>query len=140
MGDNNDDSSPLDCRLLLVEDNDDHRSLVSRILRKVGCRVTIAENGRIAIELAQAARDEGRPFEIILMDVQMPELDGLATTRLLRSAGVTSPIIAVTARAMTTNQEECLQAGCDDFIPKPFDRTKLVGLVRNHLQNASSPT
>ena len=89
----------LNCRVLLVEDDRDHQPLLSLMLRKSGSEVTMAENGRVAIDVARAARDAGVPFDIIVMDLQMPVLDGLAATRELRAEGFTNPIIALTARA-----------------------------------------
>ena len=123
----------LDCHVLLVEDDSDHQPLVALILRKAGCQVTIAENGKVALELAQAASENGRQFDIVLMDMQMPVLDGLSATRLLRATGFAPPIIALTARAITTDRQKCLDAGCDAFLSKPFDRNELVRLLAGHL-------
>ena len=81
----------LNCRILLVEDDQDHQPLLSLMLRKAGSEVTVAENGQVAVDLARAARDAGMPFDMIVMDVQMPVLDGLAATRELRAAGFTQP-------------------------------------------------
>jgi len=131
--------APLDCRILLVEDDQDHQPLLSMILRRAGSQVTIAENGQVAMERVRAASEEGRPFDIILMDVQMPVLDGLAATRMLRSSGVTSPIIAVTARAMNADRQKCLDAGCDDFVPKPIDRGEFVRLLSSHVGQTVTP-
>ena len=105
----------LNCRILLVEDDQDHQPLLSLMLRKAGSEVTVAENGQVAVDLACAARDAGLPFDIIVMDLQMPVLDGLAATRKLRAEGFTNPIIALTARAVSTDRDRCFAAGCDDF-------------------------
>ena len=124
----------LACRVLLVEDDRDHQPLLSLMLRKSGSEVTIAENGQVAIDLAHAARDAGQPFEMIVMDVQMPVLDGFAATRRLRAAGFDNPIIALSARAVSTDRDKCLAAGCDDFIAKPISRTELIRLLAAHLK------
>jgi CheY-like chemotaxis protein len=124
----------LDCRVLLVEDDADHQPLLSLMLRKSGSEVAVAENGRIAIDMACAARRAGIPFDIIIMDLQMPVLDGVTATRLLRAEGFTNPIIALTARAISTDRDRCLAAGCDDFLSKPVTRPRLAKLLFSHLQ------
>lgn len=124
--------SLLACRILLVEDDQDHQPLLTLMLRKSGSDVTVAENGQVAIELAHAAREAGHPFDMILMDVQMPVLDGFDATRTLRAAGFDNPIIALTARAMSTDRDKCLAAGCDDFIPKTITRKDLIRRLAGH--------
>lgn len=125
-------ASQLVCRILLVEDDQDHQPLLSLMLRKSGSEVTLAENGQVAIEAARAARDAGRPFDMILMDVQMPVLDGFAATRTLRAEGFDHPIIALTARAVSIDRDKCLAAGCDDFIPKTISRKELIRRLAGH--------
>ena len=124
----------LACRILLVEDDRDHQLLLSRRLRKAGAEVVVAENGREAIDLACAARDDGRPFDMIIMDVEMPVLDGFDATKALRRAGFANPIIALTARFAPTDRKECLAAGCDDFLAKPFSLANLVRMLAVHLK------
>jgi CheY-like chemotaxis protein len=124
----------LNCRILLVEDDPDHRPLLSLMLAKAGSEVTAAENGQVAVDLARAARDAGLPFDLIVMDMQMPVLDGLAATRKLRAEGFKNPIIALTARAVSTDRQRCLAAGCDDFLSKPVARAELIGLLAAHWQ------
>ena len=129
------DHSIDDCRILLTEDGRDNQRLISFVLRKAGAEVTLADNGQIGLELALAERKKGRPFDVILMDMQMPVLDGYSATQQLREADYTEPIIALTAHAMSTDRQKCLDAGCDDFATKPIDRAKLVSLLasyRNH--------
>jgi CheY-like chemotaxis protein len=126
-------------RVLLVEDNPDHQPLLHLMLTKAGAKASIAEQGEMAIELARAARDEGRPFDAIIMDMQMPVVDGYSATRELRRAGFTLPILALTARAFASERDRCLDAGCDDFLTKPFDRNELLDLLVRHLPAAPGP-
>jgi CheY-like chemotaxis protein len=128
----------LDCRILLVEDDHDHQPLLSLMLRKSGSQVAVACNGQVALDLAHAARQSGYPFDMILMDLQMPVLDGVATTKKLRAEGFTNPIIALTARAVTSDRDRCFAAGCDDFLSKPICRTDLVRPLAAHLQRYRS--
>jgi CheY-like chemotaxis protein len=123
----------LACRILLVEDDQDHRPLLSLMLRKAGAEVVVAENGKMAIEAACAARDAGKPLDLILMDVQMPVLDGCAAASQLRAAGFGNPIIALTARSDSAERDRCLAAGCDDFLTKPFSRADLIHRLAAHL-------
>ena len=124
-------------RLLLAEDGPDNQLLIGSFLRKCGADVTIVDNGRKAVDRALASLAGSAPFDMILMDMQMPVLDGYAATRELRSNGWLHPILALTANAMSGDRQKCLAAGCDDFATKPIDRRKLVAQVQELL---SSPT
>jgi hypothetical protein len=114
--------------ILLAEDNPVNQKVAVRLLEKRGHNVEIAANGREAI--AAAAR---RTFDVILMDVQMPEMGGLEATGLIRqheeSTGLHVPIIAMTAHAMAGDRERCLEAGMDDYIPKPIDSKTLYAVL-----------
>ncbi len=115
-------------RVLLVEDGIDNQRLIAFHLRKAGAAVEIAPNGLIAAERMEQAPDA---FDLVLMDMQMPELDGYDATRRIRGAGVDLPIVALTAHAMTGDREKCLEAGCTDFLTKPIDWLLLVDTCRS---------
>ncbi len=132
----------LDCRILLAEDGLDNQRIISFILGKAGAQVVVAENGQIAVEKALACLpgrgrrhdDEEEPFDLILMDMQMPVMDGYEATRKLRSEGYTGPIIALTAHAMKADRQKCLDAGCDNYVSKPIDRGKFLPLVAQYIE------
>ena len=115
--------------VLLAEDGLDNQFLFATILRRAGARVTIVDNGRRAVASALAAQAEGCAYTAILMDMQMPELDGYGATSLLRGRGYKGLIIAITANAMSDDRERCLLAGCDDYLSKPLDPRSLVSTI-----------
>ncbi len=106
-----------EARILLVEDNLVNQKMAMKMLEKMGHSVVVAENGAEAVEIVGM-----QTFDIILMDVQMPIMDGLEATRILRRSGFTTPIVALTANAMQGDREICLDAGMDDYITKPINR------------------
>jgi len=129
-----------DCRILLAEDGPDNQRLIAFLLRKAGAEVVVADNGQTACDLALAARDKGDPFDVILMDMQMPVMDGYDATAKLREAGYSGPIIALTAHAMKEDRDRCLSVGCDDYTTKPIDRNRLISLVAQYTpQHARRP-
>ncbi len=122
-------SVKLDCRILLVEDGPDNQRLIAFVLEKAGAEVSLASNGQVACDKVLSAMGEGRPFDVILMDIQMPIMDGYEATRRLRHAGYTAPIIALTANAMSGDDQKCIDAGCDDYLSKPIDQETFLPVV-----------
>ena len=114
--------------VLLVDDGESNREFLSVVLRRLGLQVVEAENGQQAVELATSNH-----FDLILMDMQMPIMDGYTATSTLRTQGITIPIIALTANTMQGDEKKCEEAGCDGFLGKPVDIDQLTGLLRERL-------
>ena len=113
-------------RILLADDSPDNQLLLSHILTHAGFQVTVVENGQIACDRAMAALGAGTPFDLILMDMQMPVMDGYEATRGLRNAGYSRPIVALTAHAAREDRQKCLDAGCNYYVAKPINRDELM--------------
>jgi CheY-like chemotaxis protein len=117
-------------KILLVEDNEMNRDMLSRRLEKKGYRVVVAQDGRQGYLLARSERPD-----LILMDLSLPVMDGWQVTRLLKSNGSTShiPIIVLTAHALVTDREKAFEAGCDDYDTKPVEFVRLSDKIENLL-------
>jgi PAS domain S-box-containing protein len=125
---------PLRGRLLLVEDAPDLQQLVRLLLlRKTGLEVEVASSGPLACAMAETSKSEGRPYDVILMDIQMPAVDGHEAAGELRRRGWTGTIIAMTAYALAGDREKWLAAGCDDHIAKPLLTAGLYEVLTRHL-------
>lgn len=124
------------CRVLLAEDSRDSQRLITHHLREAGHEVVTADNGQEAVERTLQAQDEGQPFDLILMDMQMPLLDGYGATESLRAKGYTGRIVALTAHAMDFEKQRCLDAGCDEYATKPIPRQSLLELIHAPRQAA----
>lgn len=118
-------------RVLVVEDNRINQQVAAQLLRKEGAEVLLADDGRQGVDAVAAAARSGTPFDAVLMDMQMPEMDGLAATREIRNGLHLSrlPIIAMTANAMAADRKACLDAGMNDHVGKPFELEHLVHLL-----------
>jgi CheY-like chemotaxis protein/HPt (histidine-containing phosphotransfer) domain-containing protein len=125
----------LNHRVLVVDDGDTNRKLIQLVLGRAGARVEAAENGLQAVSRATT-----EPFDLILMDMQMPIMDGYTATAELRARGVTVPIIALTANAMKWDEARCLAAGCSGYLSKPIDQDLLLVTVAAALGAKGSPT
>jgi len=113
-------------RILLVEDNEMNRDMLSRRLQRKGYEVTMAVDGRQGVDMARSGG-----YDLILMDMSLPEIDGWEATRQLRAAPETKtvPIIGLTAHAMAGDREKALEAGCNDYDTKPVELPRLLGKI-----------
>jgi CheY-like chemotaxis protein len=125
-------------RVLLVEDGPDNQLLISHIVRKAGAEVAIVSNGIEALEAVDRSLGESRPFDIILMDMQMPRMDGYTATARLRAQGWSRPVIALTAHAMEGDRQKCLSAGCDEYLAKPVNRALLLRVIADYQTRAAA--
>ena len=125
-------------RILLAEDGLDNQRLIAFHLRKAGAIVDTADNGRIALEMLDRASSADIRYQLLLTDMQMPEMDGYKLAKTLRSRNDPIPIVAITAHAMFEDREKCFEAGCDAYACKPIDKTTLLNLCHDWMGARSS--
>jgi two-component system cell cycle response regulator DivK len=123
-------------KILLVEDNDMNRDMLSRRLQRRGYEVAVALDGQEGIAMAQSERPD-----LILMDISLPIMDGWEALRRIKASPETQhiPIIALTAHVMPGDREKCLEAGCDDYDTKPVDFQRLLGKIQSLLHEKAGP-
>ena len=122
-------------KILLAEDSIENQEFLRTVLGNAGAEVEVVENGRLAIERAQTGT-----FDVVLMDMNMPEMDGYEATRRFRDGGYQRPILALTANAMSGDSERCLAAGCNAHLAKPIDRRQLIETVAQYAMPKTSQT
>ena len=128
--DSNNDKKPSEFsgHVLIAEDVETNRLLMNTLLNRMGLETTTAKDGNEAVQKALANK-----YDLILMDIQMPNMNGYEATKALREAGIKTPIVALTACAMKEDEQKCLEAGCDDYLTKPIDRRQLLEKIAKHL-------
>jgi two-component system CheB/CheR fusion protein len=115
--------------VLVVDDRREIRFIAQQFIEEAGAKVATADNGKQCLEKVAAAEERGHPFDLIIMDMQMPVMNGYDATRQLRKQGFQKPIIALTAHAMEGDREVCLEAGCTDYTTKPLDKFEFLKLI-----------
>ena len=125
----------LNCNVLVVDDRREIRFLSKRFLTLAGASVAEAVDGEQAIAVVTEAMQQNQPFDLILLDMQMPKLDGYETARQLRKLGFTAPIIALTADAMQGDMTRCIECGCNDYLSKPIDKTLLLQTINRYVNS-----
>jgi CheY-like chemotaxis protein len=125
-------------RVLVVDDSSNGRLVLSRLLKTVGLAAEAATDGREGCQAAFAALAAGNPFDLILMDMQMPVMDGCEAARSLRAGGYTGRIVAFTACDIVYTRDRCLQSGCDEYATKPITYESLVNVLRMNLAAAAN--
>ena len=125
--------STLQGKVLLAEDSVENQQLISMYVRKTGAEITIAENGKIAVN--HAMQDE---FDLILMDMQMPVMGGLEATQWLRQINCETPIVALTANALKQDRDRCIAAGANDYLTKPVDLARFYKVLEKYLKNGNA--
>lgn len=117
------------CRVLVVDDQSPMHLLARHYVEAAGGEVVPAHNGEEALQCEEQCRREGRPVDLVLLDMEMPVMDGYATAERLRARGFQRPVIALTARALPGDRDKCLAAGCDEYVAKPVDAQILIQLI-----------
>jgi signal transduction histidine kinase/HPt (histidine-containing phosphotransfer) domain-containing protein len=119
--------------VLVAEDVKANQKLIKLLLNRMGLEVTIANDGSEATQKVLSQQ-----FDLIFMDIQMPRMNGYEATKMLRDKGITTPIIALTANAMKGDEQNCISAGCDGYLSKPIDRSKLSGILDNYFTSENT--
>ncbi len=128
-----------DTKILLVEDNPDNQQILQYFLRESGAQVDIAANGLIGLEKIEAAQQSERPYQLILMDMQMPVMDGFTATKKIRDRGYDLPIIALTAYTMSGDEDRCMESGCNSYLGKPISQNALISTILHHTDKTNHP-
>ncbi|KAA0131449.1 PAS domain-containing protein [Gimesia chilikensis] len=134
------DTCQLNCRILIVDDQRDVRHLAKLLLQRAGAETEFAEDGLQAVELIEQQLQTESTADLILLDMQMPRMDGYQTAARLREIGYRKPIVALTADAMQGDMKRCLELGCDDYLSKPIDARELFEMVSRLTQQTTSST
>ena len=121
-------------RVLLAEDESIYQRIIERYMRDLGMQLTIVDDGRKCLDTL-----EKQQYDIILMDIVMPEFNGLEVTRAIRERGIDTPIIAVTSNTWKEDEERSIRSGMNDFLPKPFNAQKLVQKIAYWIKNRPRP-
>jgi CheY-like chemotaxis protein len=125
-------SSPYKGQVLVADDRPVNQILIQILLKKLGLKVAIVDNGKQAVEAIEKMN-----YDLIFMDMQMPVMDGCEAVRLLRSRSVYTPIIALTANAMPEDRRKCIEAGFSDYLSKPIDYPQFVEIIEKYLKPIS---
>lgn len=125
-------------RILVAEDFPDNQRVIRHVLERAGASVDMVDDGHAAVDRALNARELGSPFDVILMDMQMPGLDGYDATRQLRASGYGGAIIALTAHALDGDEERCIEAGCDAYTTKPIHPANLARTITALLKESDA--
>lgn len=120
--------------LLVIDDSVDNRKIIQHFLESAGATVDVADNGHTGIVMVHSEESRGREYDAVLMDMQMPIMNGYEATQRLRADGCEFPIIAVTAYALEGDRNKCLDAGCDEYVTKPIKRSELLQIVESQLK------
>lgn len=124
--------------ILVVEDCSSTRGLIARLLSREGAHVSVCDNGKSAVNVVLDGRASDSPVDAVLMDMDMPVLDGHAATRLLRAKGFDRPIIALTAESTGPERDTCIVEGCDDYLTKPVETADLIRMIQGCLARATT--
>jgi CheY-like chemotaxis protein/HPt (histidine-containing phosphotransfer) domain-containing protein len=123
-------------RILIVDDNPDNQAIIAFLLQEAGAAIDLANDGATGVQAVANAEEANTPYDMVLMDMRMPVMDGYAATAELRRRGCTTPIIALTAHAMVGDEQRCLRSGCDAYVSKPVVPDTLLTTIRQHVADA----